>query len=674
MTFPTARRCVLTLALVCCRSLAAQQPDSSAQHDTAAMSVRRHPLPPVVITGSLAPSDPEWVGVARATVGAAEIRAEPVRAMTDELRRTPGLFIDEAAGAYGPTIIRLRGGEEEYTQVLIDGVPVNENGGFFDAQGLTMVGIDHLDVTRGPQSTIYGSSAMSGVIQMFSAQGQPGPMRTDALFEGGRATAYNGSLRAAFDASGGSDATRYAFGVGSSYDRGPYALPSNLHSNDASARFDFVPDEHWLITTSTRFMGVHAMQPVRDRGVTRAPLDPNQAQGRERTLGVVDAVWTPSTRWTHRWSLSHYYLNFTYDDQKVGLDETQFDSFVPDATINYRSIVQRTIGRYVGTVTGQPERGLGLSFSYGGEWERETLNADQRSPDYGNDTSYFQRPSVSGFAEAQARIGQRLSLLAGSRIEKYRGLASEAVPRATAVFDLIPGHVALRTAVGRAYHAPNIQDQYPANSFFVANPDLKPETSTSWEAGTNLSMTPWNATAAVTYFNQEFENLIRSVNYDSAGTKQINRNLGRSRAAGVEAEVGLHPLTRWTLGAEGAWTATRILDNNGLPADEFPNGEPLPFRPAYTGSVYVDAPLAAATTLAARVTGIGRQTVLANRYSGARVSVAPYSLVGFTLSQTLSADTDTYLELNNLLNRTYDVAYDRPGLPRTAVVGFRVHR
>jgi outer membrane receptor protein involved in Fe transport len=321
----------------------------------------------------------------------------------------------------------------------------------------------------------------------------------------------------------------------------------------------------------------------------------------------------------------------------------------------------------VGTIAAQPRR-TDLSLSYGTEYERESLS-DVQSGDFGPASQRVIRPSVSGFGEVQARIAQRVSLLAGSRVEKYRGLAAAHVPRAAVVVTAVRDVVDLRGGVSQAYKAPNIQEQFPNNPGIVANPDLKPETSHSWEVGTDLRAHRATATAALTYFRQDYQNLIRTVAYDA--TRQISRNIGRSRATGFEAEAAVYPRARWTVGGEGSWIATRIIDNNGLGSSDFPNGGTLPFRPTYTTSVYVDMPVLATLNVLTRVSGVGPQTVLANRFSGPRVGIPSYRLLGATARWQMTRAANAYVQLDNILNAGYEVAFDRPGLARAITLGVR---
>ena len=661
---------ILTLLLTGGR-LVAQRPDSTTRVDTTPQfATRRHVLPTVIVTGSLAARSSEKLGVTRSVMDQSALRAEPSRAAVDPLRHTTGIFVDEANGPLGPTIIRLRGGEETFSQVLIDGVQGNENGGFFDWQGLTLVNVDRVELARGPQSAVYGSSAMSGVVQIFTREGEPGRSRVEATLEGGRTAASAGNARGIVEASGGSERLRYSAGIGSAYDRGPYRLPHDLKSNDASARLDLLASGPFQLTAVGRFMGVDSKLPVRDAGTTRAPLDPNQRNERDRVIASIQAAWAPSERWTHRLTASEYRQDFTYIDRKDGLDPSQYQFFVFDANLDFHALVNRQTVRYVGTLIGEPSAPLAFTMSYGGQWEHESVK-NALTGDFGPSSQSVSRPSIAGFVEGQARIGDRLSLLAGSRVEQYRGIDPAIVPRATAVFDLVPQRLALRAAAGRAYKAPNIQDQFPNNPFIVGNPDLSPETSTSWELGTDVTLS--RTTGSLTVFRQSYDNLIRSVNYDASG-RQINRNLGRSRASGLEAEVAVHPRPRLSFGASGSWTMTKVLDNRGLPSDQFPNGEGLPFRPTHTATAFVELPATRSISVLFRATSVGRQTVLTERFSGERRSVGPYSVISASGTFTLSRWLEAYLHAQNVLNEHYETGFDRPGAPRSAAAGLRVRR
>lgn len=654
--------------LVCAAGSAlAQRPDSTARRDS---STRAQTLPAVVVTGSLSPATNGLAAVARQVLDRNALQAEPTQAAVDPLRHMTGVHIDEEDGPLGPTIVRLRGGDETFNQILFDGVQGNENGGFFDWQGVSLVNVDRVEVARGPQSTVYGTSAMTGAIQVITRAGTPGTSHTELSAEGARTSPFGGSHRTTLETEGGNDLLRYSAGFGNAFDRGQFALPQNLHNNDASGRLDFVPSAAFNITATARYMEALSLLPVRDPGVTRAPLDPNQHQGRDRVLASVDATWTPASRWTNRLTVSDYHLLFSYDDTADPIDTTRYAPDFFNANFHQLSWLNRETVRYVGTVTGQPSAMTGVALSYGAEWEQEHLSV-VASGDFGPSAQTYLRPSRAVFAEGELHVGDRLSLVGGGRAESFQGIGAAVVPRATVVFELVPRWLAVRAAVAGAYKAPNVQYQFPDPGFFVGNPNLKAESSRSSEVG--LDLTGGIFTASATVFRQNFSNLIRNVQFDTTG-KQIYANLGRSNASGLELDGELHPRPRWTLGANGAWTSTTVLDNNGLTADDYPDGQPLPFRPAYNASAFITAPATSALSLTLRVSSVGRQTVLADRFSGPRESVAPYHTISGTATYTLSSMFETYLHVENALDAEYATGYDKPGAPRVLALGVRVRR
>lgn len=656
--------CVVCLATAVPGAGRAQGPGrpDSARSDT----LRPHLLAPVIITGALLPIRRDRVGFGSALVSREELRSVPTAG--ESLNRTPGIWLDQGAGAGGPAVLRVRGGEEPYTQVLFDGVPININGGFLDLQGLTLTNVDRIEVARGPQSALYGSSAISGVVQMVTRHGEIGPPAFDFSVEGGRATERGGQARSELDVAGGAGALRYAAGGGVSYNRGIYALPQDLETRDGSLRIDLDPWRAWTLTGTFRYMDIDSKLPVRDPGVTRAPLDPNQRDGRRRLLSSLGVEFTPTPSWRHQLTATVFRDDFSYQDQQDGLDPTQFPFFVFDFNFGLRSVLHRQQVRYVGTK--EFSRGAtSVALSAGGEaqWEHET---DDQTGDFGNSRTAFDRASGAGFAEIQAQLGRRVSLLGGGRLEHYQGLASEFLPRGALTLAAVPGILSLRAAAGRAFKVPNLQQQFLSNPFTEPNPNLRPETSVSWEVSAALTTPAAGLQASLGYFQQRYDNLIRTVALDSI--KQTNENLGRTRSQGVELELSQLWSERLNTGANLTWVRTEVVDNAGLPADQYPVGGALPAVPAVTGNGFVDVGLTRSLDLRLRGAVVGRQTVFTERFAGARVSLDPYALFGTTLRWRVTSHTSLHLRVENLLNTPYATAFDRPGVPLTAVVGVRL--
>src|SRR5207247_4374612 len=174
----------------------------------------------------------------------------------------------------------------------------------------------------------------------------------------------------------------------------------------------------------------------------------------------------------------------------------------------------------------------------------------------------------------------------------------------------------------------------------------------------------------VAYFIQHYNDLIATVPADT-GSKQTNKNLGRTQAIGVEMELEREWSARWRTGANLTWVKTAVLDNTGLDSTNYPIGGSLPEAPAVTGNAFVAADVSQSLTTVARVTLVGRKTVFTERFAGQRVTTDPYALLELVVQWHASNALSVYTRLSNLLNAPYQTAYDRPGVPRTTVLGVR---
>jgi vitamin B12 transporter len=522
---------LLLIATLPAAAGAAQAPADTGK--PARDSLAAYRLSPVIVTGTAVPVRAAVAGFGLTVLSAADLARKPGLYAADAMRELPGATIDEAAGPGGPTIIRLRGGEEVFTQILFDGVRVNQNGGFFDMQGLTLTNVERVEIARGPQSGLYGSSAVSGVVQFITPQGQVGPARYELSTEAGTAERYGGAFRSAITTSGGTEHLRYSAGTGVTYARGLFAAPHDTWTRDGSLRLDALPADAWHLTGNVRFANVDAHLPVRDPGATRVPLDSNARNSRDRVLTSLEARYEPNRRVTHRLNTAHYREYFVYEDQYDAVAEsTSYPFFVFDANFLLKSQLDRTTFGYDGSVQlGDLDRPRPYRLAYGALWEHEGLTDRQRG-DYGDSDISFDRPNAALYLEAHAPLTARLNTLVGARLDKYEGLPAELSPRASATFELVPGIAALRAAGGRAYKAPNLQQQYAESPFIRGNPDLRPETSTSWEVGAELRGA--GGVLTVTYFR-------------SAAGLSVERSAQRSlraRGRGVLLAVGAHRVRR----------------------------------------------------------------------------------------------------------------------------------
>jgi outer membrane cobalamin receptor len=125
-------------------------------------------LPRVVITADRVPVPVERVTSTVTVLEASALRASGITHVLDALRQVPGLSLVRGGSFGAQTSLFTRGGESDYTKVLIDGVPMNDPGGSIDLAALTLDDVERIEVVRGPASVVHGSDAVSGVVQIVT--------------------------------------------------------------------------------------------------------------------------------------------------------------------------------------------------------------------------------------------------------------------------------------------------------------------------------------------------------------------------------------------------------------------------------------------------------------------------------------------------------------------------
>ncbi|MCG8461539.1 MAG: TonB-dependent receptor plug domain-containing protein, partial [Holophagales bacterium] len=173
---------VRTLRALIVPALLAWVPPGSAQ-DTSAGEAAQETTTTVrdeiVVSASHLPVDGGTVGSSVTVIGREEIEASHATTVQELLRTVPGVAVAQLGGPGKASSVFVRGGNSGHTLVLIDGVRVNSNtAGLYDFADLTTDHIERIEVLRGPQSTLYGSEAVAGVISIISRRGEGAPSVT----------------------------------------------------------------------------------------------------------------------------------------------------------------------------------------------------------------------------------------------------------------------------------------------------------------------------------------------------------------------------------------------------------------------------------------------------------------------------------------------------------------
>jgi outer membrane cobalamin receptor len=609
-------------------------------------------------------------------------------AVAGALRFAPGFNVTASGGRGALTSLFPRGGESDYTLVLVDGIVQNAFGGGFDVAHLATADVERIEIVRGPQSALFGGGAIGGIVQIVTAHG--GGLRTGGAFETGGygTTAANGSLS-------GSIAS-VTFGASldwlqSDGDTRTFASTGGPVANDDYRRTSGSLSVGWSDIAARRvrvdikagqnergFPGPYGSDPLGLYG----GLD-RVSRGTNDTRGVgVSGVFAQRGRLFH-------HAQFTWSDATGRFDAPDF--FTPGAIATSTDETRRVTGRYRLDV-----QAGAIGVSAGAELLRER-----------NDNTYItgeaftpvpvERSSTGLFAEARPRLASRLFVNVGVRLERIERTALEASPGARPSFEphivwsanpklslawLLRedgsgrrgglGTTKLRVGAGTGIK--------PPTAFEIAytdNPDLKPERSRSYDLGLEQSLAGSRVLADATFFHNTYDDMIVTVGSALAGASRYQSdNIANARARGLELGATWRPTA--TLSARGSWT---WLDTDILAVDSLPGVVPAPYvtgdrlvrRPGGAGSADL---IWSGTRGSAFVSIAGRRRMrdLEPNFVSSLVDNPGFVSTTIGASVRLHRTIEVYGRVSNAFDRSYEETFGYPAPGRTASIGVRVTR
>jgi len=549
-------RLVALLLFVLPVLLAAQQPTDTVG------------LAPVVVTATRLPMPAALLPTAVAVISGAQLREQGVRTVADALRMVPAASVAGTGPYGGQTSLFLRGGASGYVKVLIDGVPQNAPGGAYDFANLTTDNIERIEVARGPASVLYGSDAMTGVVQIFTRDGR-GPARGSVSAGGGT----YGTSAVAARVSGGDARAGYALGVSRFSSDGVDTVNNAFRNEVLTGRVRWQPDARTDAALSFRYGDALYHFPTDGAG---RQVSNNQHQlDRGPSIGL-DVGHVFSDRFDGRIAGTWHRDNAQYAIAPNGPGDTTNFAFASSDWVTRTGLDGRANLRFPG----------GDVVTLGGAFEHEAMQgstlAAARSRDDG-----------ATYAQLVTGLERPASLMAGLRLEDNQRFGGHATWRVGVSVRVAAGLRALASA-GTGFREPGFYETF-ATGFVRGNPDLAPEQSRSWETGLEYTVPSRAATLRATYFDQRFRDLIQ-YSAQGVGPDSVNFvNLADATARGIEVAGQAALGGALSLGA----TYTYLDSRDGA------TGRRLQRRPAHAASVSLGYAIAGrgSASLAAAFTG-----------------------------------------------------------------------
>ena len=516
----------------------AQTPRARASQPAATQSAAAQANAQLVVSPTGIATPAAHVANAITVVTAKDIATQQFRSVPDILAAIPGLNVVQTGGAGGQSSVFTRGTNANHTKILIDGIDVgdvtNANGAFDFAHLLTS-DIQQFEVLRGPQSGLYGSDAIGGVISVITRKGD-GPERATASIETGTYQTFNQSA----GVSGSQDNVNYAMNVAHLHagdipvtpqqllPAGQKAIGNAYDNVTASTKFGVDLNEAWSLNSVMRYTDATLLF----TGDGSFPSVPNAAQS-------THAVRQFATREEAVWSLLDGRIKNYFGINYVNNRTSDLTAGNPLAAI---STGERIKYDWHAVTELAPHN----NFIVGLEQQTDRLQTTGLTAENGN---------RAGFVEVQTNFAQRMFLVASLRNDINDQFGSHGTYRIAPAVILPVTETKLKASYGTGFKAPTLSQLYqdfPAFNFF-ANPNLKPEQSTGYDAGFEQPLFDDRIRLGATYFHNSITDLINSnVTFTSYA------NVGLATTEGTESFVTAHLTDRLSLRAD--YTFTRAVD------------------------------------------------------------------------------------------------------------------
>ena len=616
--------------------------------ETVVVSATRTPVP-----GEAAGADVETLTGARLTT------MQPVAA-NDAMRFLPGAVVNTAGQHGGLSSLFVRGGESNYNKVIVDGVTVNEPGGTFDFGTLSLAQGDRMEFVRGAQSTLYGSDAMTSVVQVWTRACSTRVPELRLGTDGGNLETASGhaslaGARGRFDYNlFGDQFNTNGSGINDAYsDSLQGANVGVAFSDSVSLRVRFRhSNSHTGVPGEWNFNGSRLEVP-----------DPSDHSQLNNLLGSAELAVAAPNGWQHHLTVFDYV--YRYDELNLNGDPARVDDFashevdhINRAGFEYqgdyseRTWAHTTFGDRV-----ENENGFVGNLAYGAQSHGQRLNQDL-------------------YAQQELTLG-RLGVIVGGRFVHDSAYGNTGLPRVALTLLARRGNevfsgTRLRFSYATGFKEPRLEETFngiPHNQYNVANPGLKPERVRAFEAGFQQELFSNKYELSATYFNNLFHDQINYVEVDPKNFVAEYVNVNEAFAQGAEIVLRARLQSRLLLNAAYTYTSSEYLDNPSPFDPVFDPGQPLLRRPKHSGTALLSY---LGNRWGANLGGsfLGRRSD--SDFLGFGIThAAGYARVDAGGWYAITSRVTAYVNVENALNDHYNEVVGYPALTANFRAGFR---
>lgn len=574
-------------------------------------------LSPIVVTPNRYPKTIEEIGSSITVLDEEEIEIKQQDFVLDLLRRVPGLSVQQSGGSGRVASVFIRGAESDQTLVLIDGIRANDNGtGQFDFSGLKAENIERIEVLKGPQSVLYGSEAIGGVINIITKEAEDG-------------------AGASLSAEGGSFGTQ-EYRVSGNYATGAFytsTTASYFRTDGISAAADNPENDSYDNLTFTTKTGTRFLGDGKAEVTARYTTGTTEVDVFEFGVGQTDDpnFEQDSDLYSQSLVVTKSITENIIPRLEVGFTNQSISGIDPDTTFNNFDIKNRTQS-YVGTVDFLfPWDGvLTAGYSFEHRATENVGNFDER------------RDVNSGFLQKQLSFDEAVFLTAGVRYDHDSVFGDQVTYRTTAAWLLEEWGTRFHGSFGTGFKAPAFNELFFPN---FGNPDLDAETSLGYDIGIEQELFNGAASLDVTFFQNKIDDLIT---FDSETF--LAANIEEADIFGFENSLRVDLLEWMWVISSYTYTDSENKTTGGI----------LPRRPRHRGTVDLFVNVSEELTSSVSFLLVNSQ----RDSDGSRVD--NYERVDLALAYQVHEHIKPYLRIDNVFDADYEE------IPGFGVAGFSV--
>lgn len=588
----------------------AAAPLSTSAEDAAEMSV----LDEVVISATRSPQDPTHTPVAVTVLPLAELDTAQVFDLRTALAEQAGVNIVTSGATGAVSSLFMRGAESHQTTFFVDGVRMNDRSALYSSYlgGADLTGVERIEVLRGPQSTLYGSSAMGGVILVETARGQGAPQTRVRTTAGSFDT-----LGASLALTGARGAFGYTASAG--YTETDNDRPNNAYNQwSYTARGDYAVSDRASIGVTYRGQEGEYEEP----GSTIFPA-PGLVDFKNH-LVTLFGEFQPMEQVQSRLTVARHRRDYNY-----------IASWGESLSENRRDILD---WQNVYAASAQVEIVAGVNYEDG---------------QFAGSGVEYDDTLLAGYVSAVVRPSDPVTVTLGVRRDDYESVGNADTWRAAAAWRMWPG-TKLWASYGTAFTAPSSEDYLGVPNWGqLPNPALRPERARGWDLGIDQELAGGKGSASLTYFHSRYRDKFSWQVVDwTFYTGQIV-NIDRASTSGAEFALAARPHER---------ISTR-LTYTYLDTEDKTTGDRLIRRPRHTLNFDANVQVTQAWLL-----GAGMHLV-SDRLDSGPVTLSAYQTVRFYTSYALGEGRPVLqLRVENAFDEAYEEIVGYPALP-VAVYG-----